>query len=422
MDLFDKFSALPGQHEAILRAGSDPFGVCMDEIRSATEAVVDGRRVLLAGTNNYLGLTFDDACVEEARRSIARHGTGTTGSRIANGTYSAHRRLESELADFLDVQSVMVFSTGYQANLGAIAGLAGPDDIILIDADCHASIYDGCRLSGATVIRFRHNSPSDLDKRLARVGGKDTNKLVIVEGLYSMFGDIAPLAEFAEVKRKHGAYLYVDEAHSLGVFGATGRGVAEAAGVSDDVDFVVGTFSKSLASMGGFCGSNNPKFDLLRFASRPYMFTASLSPANLSAASASLRQLRARPELRDSLWRNAHALHDGLSRLGLTLGAAASPIVAVRMPNQEAAVQFWNGLYRAGVYVNLAIPPGTPNSASLLRCSISAAHTPAQIEQIRATFEQVATDLGVLKGRNGATAAYRRSETRARAAAVPAQP
>lgn len=404
MDLFDKFAALPGQHENILRAGKDPFGVCMDEIRSATEAVIDGRRILLAGTNNYLGLTFDPDCVEIARDSVARQGTGTTGSRIANGTYSAHRALEQDLADFLGMRSVMVFSTGYQANLGAIAGLAGPDDVILIDADCHASIYDGCKLSGATIIRFRHNSATDLDKRLERLGDGNTNKLVIVEGLYSMFGDIAPLAEFAEVKRRHGAYLYVDEAHSVGVFGATGRGVAEAAGVSDEVDFVVGTFSKSLASMGGFCGSNHPKFDLLRFASRPYMFTASLSPANLAAASASLRQIRARPELMQALWRNAHALHEGLTRLGLSLGAAPSPIIAVRMPNQEAAVHFWNRLFAAGIYVNLAIPPGTPNSASLLRCSVSAAHTPAQIEQLRATFEQVASELGMLKGRNGVAA------------------
>src|SRR5690606_29763932 len=200
---------------------------------------------------------------------------------------------------------------------------------------------------------------------------------------------------------------YLDEAHSVGVFGPTGRGVAEEAGVSDEVDFIVGTFSKSLASMGGFCGSNHPKFDLLRFASRPYMFTASLSPANLSAASASLAQLRQRPELRDALWRNAHALHEGLRRLGLTPDSTPSPIVAVRMPNQDAAVQFWNKLFRAGVYVNLAIPPGTPNSASLLRCSVSAAHSPAQIEQIRAAFEQVAAEIGMLKGRNGAAAEYR---------------
>src|SRR5690606_528926 len=218
MDLFDKLAPLPGLRHKLLNAGADPFGVCMDEIVSATEARAGDRQMLLAGTNNYLGLTFEPECIRRAQEAIATQGTGTTGSRIANGTYDLHQSLERDLADFLGVSSVLVYSTGYQANLGAIAGLAGPDDTILIDADCHASIYDGCRLSGATIIRFRHNSPADLEKRLERLG-PGTNKLVIVEGLYSMFGDTAPLAEFAEVKQRHGAYLFVDEAHSVGVYG-----------------------------------------------------------------------------------------------------------------------------------------------------------------------------------------------------------
>lgn len=396
MDLFDKFGHLPELRERLDRAGDNPFGVCMDEIVSATEALSGGRRILLAGTNNYLGLTFEPACIQRAQEAIAEHGTGTTGSRVANGTYDLHQSLERDLADFLGMSSVLVFSTGYQANLGTIAGLAGPDDTILIDADCHASIYDGCRLSGATVIRFRHNSPEDLDKRLSRVG-PGSNKLVIVEGLYSMFGDIAPLAAFVEVKRKHGAYLLVDEAHSVGVYGPTGRGVAEQAGVLDEVDFVVGTFSKSLGSMGGFAASNHPSFEMLRLASRPYMFTASLSPANLAAAAGCLQELRARPELRDNLWRNAQALHSGLSDIGLQLTAPPSSIVAVRMPTMELAVQFWNRLFAAGIYVNLAIPPGTPNSTSLLRCSVSAAQTEEQIERICSTFAQVAKEMDLLQ-------------------------
>ena len=396
MDLFDKFGPLPELRKRLANAGADPFGVCMDEIVSATEAISGGRRIILAGTNNYLGLTFEPACIARAQEAIATQGTGTTGSRVANGTYDLHQSLERELAAFLGVRSVLVFSTGYQANLGTIAGLAGPDDTILIDADCHASIYDGCRLSGATVIRFRHNSPADLEKRLERLG-PGTNKLVIVEGLYSMFGDVAPLAEFADVKRRHGAYFFVDEAHSVGVYGETGRGVAEQAGVLDQVDFIVGTFSKSLGSMGGFAGSNNPGFELLRLASRPYMFTASLSPANLAAASACLHELRSRPELRANLWRNAQALHRGLSDLGLPLTAPPSSIVAVRMPTMDLAVEFWNRLFAAGIYVNLAIPPGTPNSTSLLRCSVSAAQTPEQIALICATFEQVAKDMDLLQ-------------------------
>jgi len=393
MDLFDKMAGLPSRHEQIVAVGQDPFGVRMDDMRSATEAVVEGRNVVLAGTNNYLGLTFDPACIEAAQDALGRHGTGTTGSRIANGTYAEHCALEDEIADFFGFASAMVFPTGYQANLGVIAALAGPDDYILIDADCHACIYDGCLMTGATVIRFRHNNPADLEKRLQRLDSKDSNKLIIVEGLYSMFGDIAPLAEFAEIKRKYNAYLYVDEAHSVGTYGEYGRGVAEHDGVLDQVDFVVGTFSKSLGSIGGFGTSNHPKFPYLRFASRPYMFTASLSPSNVASVTTALRRLRSDPSLKERLWSNARMLYQRLGDLGLTLAAPPGPIVAVKIPNQELAVRCWNKLLEAGVYVNLAIPPGTPNSTSLLRCSASTAHTPEQIDWIAEAFAKVAKEL-----------------------------
>ena len=394
MDIFDKFSGIPDQYQKIICKGKDPFGVRIDEILSATEAIIDDRRVLLAGTNNYLGLTFHPECVEAAAEAVRQCGTGTTGSRVANGTYASHTELEARLAKFLGRKSVMVFSTGYLANLGTIAGLAGLDDFVLIDADCHASIYDGCRLCGATIIRFRHNSPDNLDRRLKALD-PDANKLIIIEGLYSMLGDIAPLAEFAEVKRKHNAYLLADEAHSVGVYGDNGRGVAEQAGVSADVDFVVGTFSKSLGSIGGFCASDHPKFPYLRFASRPYMFTASPAPASIASVLAAVDLIENDPSLMRTLWRNARALHDGLRQLGLSLGADPSPIVAIQMPSMEAAVSCWNLLMEAGVYVNLAIPPGTPNSMSLLRCSVSAAHTLDQIAQIRSAFGQVVAEIGV---------------------------
>ena len=395
MDLFDKFSALPVQHDRIVSQGGDPFGVCMEEMVSATEAVIGGRRVTLAGTNNYLGLTFDEPCVLAAQEALSRQGTGTTGSRIANGTYRPHRELEAGLASFFDCRSALIFPTGYQANLGVISALCGPDDTILLDADCHACIYDGCKMTGATVIRFRHNSPSDLDKRLSRLKGDGSNKLIIVEGLYSMFGDIAPLAEFAAVKRKHGAYLYVDEAHSVGVYGAHGRGVGEQAGVSEDIDFLVGTFSKSLGSIGGFAVSNHPKFEYLRFASRPYMFTASLSPANVASVLEALHRIRTDPGLRRSLWRNVYDFYGRLSSLGLDLAAPPSPIIAVKIDSQEQAVACWNRLFEEGVYVNLAIPPGTPNSTSLLRCSVSAAHDQEQITRIYGAFRKVAEELAV---------------------------
>lgn len=394
MDLFDKFSTQSGLYEQIKSAGENPFGVCIEKIERPTLGIVNGRTTVLAGTNNYLGLTFDENCIEAAREALATQGTGTTGSRIANGTYAGHRNLEESIARFLDKASAIVYPTGYQANLGTIAGLCGPDDTVLIDADCHACIYDGVKLSGANVIRFRHNSPQDLDKRLSRIAGGNTNILVVVEGLYSMFGDVAPLKEFVEIKKKYGAYLYVDEAHSFGVFGATGQGVAEAAGVIDDVDFIVGTFSKSLGTIGGFAASSHPEFELLRVASRPYMFTASISPATVASVTECLEQIRQRgPQLMRRLWSNAETLYKGVCALGLTVCAPLGPIVAVRMPDRETAVYFWNRLLESGVYVNLAIPPGTPNSTSLLRCSVSAAHTKEDIAAILSAFEEVAVSL-----------------------------
>jgi 8-amino-7-oxononanoate synthase len=393
MDLFDKYALVAGRHGKLLQAGADPFAVRLDDLSSATEARVNGRETILLGTNNYLGLTFDPACLAAAEAAIRDYGTGTTGSRIANGTYGLHRELEAEIARFLGRRSAMIFPTGYQANLGMLAGLAGPRDVILLDADSHSSIYDGCRLSGATLIRFRHNDPEDLDRRLGRLQDQGECKLIVVEGIYSMLGDRAPLVEFAEVKRRHGAYLLVDEAHSLGVLGASGRGAAEEQGIEADVDCVVGTFSKSLGAVGGFGASDHPKFDTLRFCSRPYMFTASSSPSSVASVLAAFGQIRRRPELRRRIWDNAQALYDGLSAAGFEICAKVSPIIAVRLPDERSAVLAWNRLLAHGVYVNLALPPGTPNGMCLLRCSVSAAHTPAQIAEVCRRFAMVAAEL-----------------------------
>ncbi len=393
MDLFEKYDRIGQRYAQLLEMGSDPFGVRMERMISATEGVVEGRRIILVGTNNYLGLTFDADCIQSAVDALRREGTGTTGSRIANGTYESHQSLEREIASFLNCRSAMVFPTGYQANLGIICGLAGAKDIVFLDADSHASIYDGCRLSGATMIRFRHNDPADLDKRLERAGEQDTGKLVIIEGIYSMLGDPAPVAEFVAVTREHGASLLIDEAHSLGVFGENGRGLAEECGVSGDVDFVVGTFSKSLGAVGGFGASNHPKFEMLRYTSRPYMYTASSSPSSLASVQAALQQIRARPDLRRKLWSNARALYDGLKACGLEICSDMSPIIAIRLPDEASAIHMWNALLKAGVYVNLALPPGTPNGVCLLRCSVSAAHREDQIAEICGVFEAVTAEM-----------------------------
>jgi 8-amino-7-oxononanoate synthase len=393
MDIFDKYALVSGRHSRVVQTGADPFGVCVDELLSATRGRVNGRDTILVGTNNYLGLTLDQECMEAAVAAIRQHGTGTTGSRIANGTYGIHRALEQEIADFMSRRSALVFPTGYQANLGMLAGLAGPRDVILMDADSHSSIYDGCRLSGATVVRFRHNDAEDLDRRLTRLAGQGECKLIIVEGIYSMLGDQAPLTEFADVKARHGAYLLVDEAHSVGVLGENGRGAAEEQGIEDAVDFVAGTFSKSLGSVGGFVVSDHPRFGVLRFCCRQYMFTASSCPSSIASVRAAFRRMREEPELRRRLWANAGLLYDGLTSLGFEICSAKSPIIAVRLPDEETAFWAWNRLLEHGVYVNLAVPPGTPNGVCLLRCSVSAAHTPDEIAEVCRRFGRVAAEL-----------------------------
>lgn len=387
LSIFSKYDPLKDRASVLDKIGIDPFNMAFDDIMGPTRGRIGNREIILAGTNNYLGLTYDDAARAAAKDAIDRHGTGTTGSRIANGSYIEHEVLERDLAAHLGKPSCVVFTTGYVTNLAAMAGLAGPNDVIFIDADAHACIIDGTRLAGTTTVRFRHNNPADLDKRLGRQkipeGG---HALVVVEGLYSMFGDIAPIAEFVDVAHKHGAYLYVDEAHSYGVFGPTGAGIAEEQGVLDKIDFYSGTFSKSLASVGGFCASRHPEFELLRKVMRPYMFTASAAPSNICAAQAALEAIKSRPELRRNIMARAAQLHQGLDQMGFDLCAPASPVIAVRRANEAQAAMEWNWLLKEGVYVNLAVPPGTPESSSLLRISVSAAHTEQDVNAILSKF------------------------------------
>ncbi len=389
MSLFDKFQPIVDIQAELSTLGIMPFGAVTEKLLSPTEAIVDGHKVILAGTNNYLGLTFEPECLEAAKNAIDELGTGTTGSRMANGTFAGHVALENELATFFDRKHAIVFSTGYAATMGMGSTLAGPGDVIVLDADSHASIYDGVRLGGADIIRFRHNDPADLDKRLRRLGDRINNTLIIVEGIYSMMGDQAPLAEIAEVKRKYGGLLLVDEAHSLGMLGDHGRGVAEAAGVEDDVDFVVGTFSKSLGAIGGYCVSNHDHLNAIRFAIRSYIFTASPSPSVIASTRAALRLMQERPYLRDQLWANAHHLYDGLKALGLQVSPEVSPVVAVTIKDRNQAIDWWNRLLKLGAYVNLVMPPASPSDDSLLRCSVSAAHSAEQIDRIIEAFSNV---------------------------------
>jgi 7-keto-8-aminopelargonate synthetase-like enzyme len=389
-DLFDKHRGIVERFQRMIAMGTNAVGVANERVLSPTRSIINGRETILAGTNNYMGITFDEECIAAGKKALEEFGTGTTGSRIANGTYALHQELETNLAEFLNRKHCIVFTTGYQANLGMLAGLAGPKDTIFLDADSHSSIYDGCTLSGAKLVRFRHNDAGDLAKRLMRLEGEEGGRLVVLEGIYSMLGDRAPLDEFVEVKKRHGFQLLVDEAHSFGVLGPNGRGLADESGLEEEVDFIVGTFSKSIGAIGGFGAGNHPMFDTLRYASRPYMFTASPSPSTVATANAALKRLKAEPERRRRIMENSRRLFEGFKALGLSLGCEeVSPVIAVRCPDETSTIIMWNALLAAGVYVNFAVPPGTPGKTCLLRCSVSAAHSEADIDRIVELFGEV---------------------------------
>lgn len=399
LDLFEKFDSVLSEYNSLPEGTANPFTVSMEKVLSPTTAIINGRETILAGTNNYMGMTFNAECMKAAQDALTEFGTGTTGSRMLNGTYSSHKHLEETLKIFYGTRHAIVFSTGYQANLGIIATLAGPRDYVVIDADSHASIYDGCSMGNATVVRFKHNSPENLDKRLTRIRRDDPEAgiLVVLEGVYSMLGDQAPLKELTKISKDHKAYVLVDEAHSIGVFGETGRGVAQEQGVEDQVDFIIGTFSKSVGTIGGYCVSNEPKFEALRLVCRPYMFTASLPPSVVASATKAL-ELIANTNLRSKLLRISMKLNKGLSRIGFEMGTTGeSPIAAIIIDDQNTAIAFWGEMIKEGVYVNLALPPATPNRLNLMRCSLSAAHTFEQIDFMLEKFELVGRRLGLLE-------------------------
>jgi len=295
------------------------------------------------------------------------------------------------------MDNAMVFSTGYQANLGIISTLAGKGDYIILDIDSHASIYDGCAMGNAEVVPFRHNDAQALEKRLKRLP-EDAGKLVVLEGVYSMLGDVAPLKEMVRICKENGAMVLVDEAHSMGFIGENGRGVVEEQGVIDDVDFIIGTFSKSVGTVGGFCVSNHPKFEILRLVCRPYVFTASLPPSVVATAATSIRKLMHAGNKRAHLWENSKKLHKGLRDMGYTLGTpeAQSAIIAVIVEDLEKGAMLWQALLENGLYVNLARPPATPQGMTLLRCSLCAEHTAEQVDQILGMFETAGKQVGII--------------------------
>ncbi|MBW8294966.1 aminotransferase class I/II-fold pyridoxal phosphate-dependent enzyme [Sphingopyxis sp.] len=397
-DLFSKFDPLIQQRETLLATGvTDPYNLVMEKVISPTVAICNGRETILLGTYNYMGMTFDEDVIAAGKDALDKFGSGTTGSRVLNGTYQGHKECEEALKEFYAMDHAMVFSTGYQANLGIISTIAGKGDYVILDIDSHASIYDGCAMGNAEIVAFRHNDVEALEKRLKRLP-PEAGKLVVLEGVYSMLGDVAPLKEMIRVSKENGAMVLVDEAHSMGFIGENGRGVAEAQGVIDDVDFIIGTFSKSVGTVGGFCVSNHPKFEILRLVCRPYVFTASLPPSVVATAATSIRKLMHGSNKRAHLWENSKVLHKGLRDLGFTLGTdePQSAIIAVIMPDLEQGAMMWEALLEEGLYVNLARPPATPANMTLLRCSLCAEHTIEQVGEILCRFERAGKRIGII--------------------------
>ena len=397
-DLFSKFDDTIKLRENLLASGvEDPFSLVMERVLSPTRAICNGRDTILLGTYNYMGMTFDPDVIDAGQRALADFGSGTTGSRVLNGTYQGHRECEDALREFYGMDHAMVFSTGYQANLGIISTIAGKGDYVVLDIDSHASIWDGCAMGNAEIVPFKHNDIVAMEKRLKRIP-EGAGKLVVLEGVYSMLGDVAPLKEMVKVAKDNGAMVLVDEAHSMGFIGENGRGVVEDAGVMDDVDFIIGTFSKSVGTVGGFCVSNHPKFEIMRLVCRPYVFTASLPPSVVATAATSIRKLMTAKDKRDHLWKNSRRLHGGLTELGFKLGTdePQSAIVAVIMPDLEKGAAMWGALLTEGLYVNLARPPATPANMTLLRCSLCALHSDEEVDTILGMFERAGKAVGII--------------------------
>jgi 8-amino-7-oxononanoate synthase len=364
---------------------------------------MEGAERIMLGSNNYLGLTGDPRVVQGARDALERYGTGLTGSRLLNGTIDLHLELETELAEWMGTEDAIVFTTGHQANVGTLGTLLGPADTVVADSGDHASILDGCILSRAKLRAFRHNRMDLLAKQLGRAAQDGGGVLVVVDGVFSMEGDVAPLREIADLAEAHGARLMVDEAHGAGVLGARGAGTAELLGVEDRVDLRMGTFSKSLASCGGFIAGSHEVIDFLRIQSRAFLFTASAVPAAVGAALAALRIVRSPegPDLLAAVLANARYLRDGLAALGYDVVApqplpdgsdVVTPIVPVVVGDDWKAVLLWRALYDAGVYVNVALHPAVPPAGALLRTSVMATHDRATLDRALGAFERVKAD------------------------------
>jgi 8-amino-7-oxononanoate synthase len=393
MSLFEKCYGFTTARE-VQAAGLYPYFRAIEESHD-TDVVVEGHRKVMVGSNNYLGLTHHPKVLAAAEAATRRFGSGCTGSRFLNGTLDLHQRLEEELAAFLNKEAALVFSTGFQTNLGVIASLVGRNDHIFSDKLNHASIVDGARLSYGTIHRYAHADMEALDRELRRTP-ESAGKLIITDGIFSMEGDIAPLPAITSLAEVHGAKVMVDDAHAFGVLGKRGAGTAEHFGLEDEVDLIVTTFSKSLASIGGVVAGPEPVIHYLKHHARPLIFSASMPPAAIATVLAALDVLRSEPERIESLWRNTRRMQRGLQELGYDIGGSVTPVIPVVIGELDRMLVFWKELFDAGIFTNPVTPPAVPANSCRLRISLMATHTDQHVDQVLEAFAQVGRQMAVI--------------------------
>ncbi|MGZ3570185.1 MAG: aminotransferase class I/II-fold pyridoxal phosphate-dependent enzyme [Thermodesulfobacteriota bacterium] len=393
MDVFEKCLKIYETTQG-LRASGHYFFFRKLESAQDSEVVVNGRRVIMIGSNNYLGLTNHPRVKEAAIKAIERFGCGCAGSRFLNGNLEMHEELEIKLARFFRKEAALVFATGYQTNLGSISALLGRTDVAIIDKYDHASIIDGCRLSFGQVKKYRHNDMKDLERILEAT--KDKGKLIIVDGIFSMEGDIADLPNIIKLAKAYGARVMVDDAHSIGVLGAGGRGTAEHFGLEDQVDLIMGTYSKSLAAIGGFVAGSKEVIDFIKHIGRSMIFSASLPPPLVASVSAALDIIQEQPQLRTQLWKNTHKMLKSYKEMGYDTGVSETPVIPIIIKDNMKVYAMCKLLFENGVFVNPVVSPAVPPGRELLRTSYMATHTEEQLDRVLGAFKKSGKQLGLI--------------------------
>ncbi len=361
-----------------------------------SEVMVDGRKMIMIGSNNYMGLTGHPKVVEAAINATRKYGTGCTGSRFLNGTLDIHLELEERLAKFVGKEAALCFSTGFQTNQGAISALVGKNDIVFVDRDNHASIVDGYRLSFGKVIKYRHNDFEDLERVLKLYEQEDAGKLIVSDGVFSMEGTILNLPKIVELAEKYGANIYIDDAHAFGVLGEHGKGTGEYWHLEDKIDVVMGTFSKSFASLGGFVAADQDIIDYVKHFARSLIFSASMPPSAVAAVIASLDIIESEPERIQQLWKNTHKMKEGFDSMGFNTGKSNTPIIPLMIGEDEDCFVFWKLLFDNGIFANPAISPAVPPHQAIIRTSYMATHTEEELDHVLEIFNKLGKKIGII--------------------------